>query len=389
MRRVKILHLFSDARKTGPADPVIELCRGLQDRGHDVTFAYREHPSGDGRLGPAVAEAGIRGLTDLRLNRYLSPVDTLHDLVALPRLLKRERPDILHTHLSHDHLLGASLARLAKRRPVIVRTLHKRDVLKASLAMRSTLRLADGWITFTETFRQRYIERFNLDEARVMCVPPTIDAEGFDPDLEYKDMRREFGIEPDAPLIGIASRLQPYRRFDIFIEAASMVLKEEPRARFIIVGRSSRIEQSVHEPIRRFGVGEYVKPVGYRTEDYRDTLAAMDVFTLLVAGSDGTARALREAMALGKACVVSDQGMLPDLVSHGKAGMVCQLEPRALASAWLELIGNPQRRAALGRAAREKAISAFQPVRAAELTEAFYERLLTLRASSTSARCKR
>jgi len=82
----------------------------------------------------------------------------------------------------------------------------------------------------------------------------------------------------------------------------------------------------------------------------------MDIFVFLMAGSDGTARALREAMAMGKPVIVANRGMLPELVEHGISGLVVNDTPEALFQATLQLLHHPEMREALGKAAYQKAI---------------------------------
>jgi glycosyltransferase involved in cell wall biosynthesis len=102
----------------------------------------------------------------------------------------------------------------------------------------------------------------------------------------------------------------------------------------------------------------------------------MDVFCLLTPGSDGTARALREAMAMGKPAVVTDKGMLPELVKDGITGFVVREDPAALYRALLNLVSDEGLRTAMGRAAHELARREFRPERQAEEVEAFYRKIL-------------
>ncbi len=381
---MKILHLYSDCRYTGPAQPVIEACRGLADRGHDVTLAYRDAPTPRRSVGGEAAAAGIKTDASFGLNRYIGLTDTASDLIRLPAFIRRERFDIVHTHLSHDAFLGALCVRLAgmgRRRPMIVRSLHRRNVLPDKLGNRLQVKaMPDGVVVFTPGFRRQYIERFGLDERTVGLVPPTIDTAKFDPARgSFKDVRGELGIDKDTVVIGIVGRFQAYRRMDLFMEAAKLVAEVDPGVRFMVVGQSSQFEQTVREPMRRLGLQKQIVLAGYRAADYIDALAAMDVFTLLMPGSDGTARAVREALAMGRPTVVSAYGMLPELAPDGKVGRVVQLEPRSLADGWLELVTDAARRQALGAAARRHAIEAFDIGRSVEQLEAFYEQLLALR----------
>ncbi|MDI7259834.1 MAG: glycosyltransferase family 4 protein, partial [Thermodesulfobacteriota bacterium] len=112
--------------------------------------------------------------------------------------------------------------------------------------------------------------------------------------------------------------------------------------------------------------------------DYLDTLACMDIFVFLMAGSDGTARALREAMAMGKPTIVADRGILPELVEDGVSGFVVKDTPETLADAALRLLRNPELRANMGKAAYEKAHREFRLDKQAEAVEAFYQEMIKI-----------
>jgi len=101
----------------------------------------------------------------------------------------------------------------------------------------------------------------------------------------------------------------------------------------------------------------------------------MDIFCLLTPGSDGTARALREAMAMGKPAVVTNKGMLPEVVQDGATGLVVQEDPEALYHALLTLVRDERLRKTMGLAACEMAHREFRLERQAEEVEAFYQKI--------------
>jgi glycosyltransferase involved in cell wall biosynthesis len=156
------------------------------------------------------------------------------------------------------------------------------------------------------------------------------------------------------------------------------IVREFPNVKLLLVGRSSQMEESVIQPTKKLGMEPWVILAGYRTDDYVDTLACMDIFVFLMAGSDGTARALREAMALGKPVVVSDQGMLPELTENGVSGWVVKMNPEELATAVLTLLRSPELRKAMGKAALERAQQNFRLDQQVDRVEEFYQRLMAL-----------
>ena len=381
---MKILHLYSDWRWTGPAEPVLQMCRSLADLGHEVRVAYVRCPADQNEpetVGLKVAEYGLEGTDQFALDRYFRPKGSLHDLIHLPRFVTREKFDVVHMHLSHDHSFGGGVIRLfSRQRPVLVRSLHKRTVLEQGLGTRILLRrLADGLTCFTEGFRQEYVDRFALPADKLAVLPMPVDLARFRPGQKLRDMRAVFGIPADAPLIGIVGRFQKYRKMDVFLPAARKVIDQLPNARFLVIGHSSQIQQTVVEPARELGIADNVILAGYRMDDYLDTLDCIDVFSLLMPGFDGTARAVREAMALGKPCVVSDFGMLPDVVPDGKAGLVTPMDADALAAAWLRLLQNPAECQTMGQVGHAYATEHFRIDRLGPVLEQFYQRLIAQR----------
>jgi len=381
---MKILHLFSDWRWTGPAEPVVQMCLSLQKRGHEVLLAYRKEQSADNKtIAKKIKHMGVNGTTRFNLDRYMNPWNTLYDLWHLPGFLRKEKFDIVHMHLSHDHVFGSTCAKLlGKNRPLLVRTLHRREGLKPTFGYRILLRhLTDGNMMFTKKFQEEYIRRFDMDPACTAVQPMTIDLDRFSPDKRYKDMRAEFDIPSDAPLIGIVGRFQRYRRMGTFLEAARRVLQNRPETRFLVIGGSSQIQETVAKPINELGISGRVILAGYRFDDYLDTLACLDIFSLLMPGSDGTARAVREALALGKPCVVSDVGMLPEIVDHGSTGLVVDDDPELLSQAWLKLIQDQTLRENMGYAARQYALERFNSDAVGIALEEFYGRIISQKSS--------
>jgi glycosyltransferase involved in cell wall biosynthesis len=383
---LKILHLLSDWKWTGPAEPVSSLCRGLERRGHSVIFAYRKPPLPvEDSIEKRVLQLGIRSTDRFRLNHALKPsnpsavIDNFRDLRDLARYLHQEEFGILNVHQSHDHILGGIAARWSGQPVIVIRTDHKRDFLKPNFGNRLLIsQLTDGIITFSEKGRRQDADHFQMPLERVARVRPALDFSRFDPGKEFKNMRNVFGVGPDETVIGMVARFQKYRRTEIFLEALGLLVKEFPKIKALLIGRSSQMEESVVKPMKRLGVEPWVILGGYQTERYVDTLASMDIFVFLMPGSDGTARALREAMAMGKPVIVTDRGMLPELVENGVSGIVARETPESLAQAVTELLRDPEKRRKMGKAAFERARREFQPDRQVEEVETFYQEMISL-----------
>ena len=381
---MKILHLFSDWKWTGPADPVVNLCSALQSRGHEVVLVYRRPPVMiKESVEKGIREKGIQGLGIFHLEPIAKPYhifrlkDIISDIRGIARYIDQEAFDIVNLHNSHDHIVGGLAARASKRRPPVIRTDHKRDSLKADLISKWFFRsYTDGLITFSERNKESLVRHVGFPPEKVTKVATAVDLIRFNPQKKYKDMRSVFGIPSASPVVGIAARFQRYRRTDILLEALSHLIKDIPEVRLLLVGHSSQMQWSVIEPMDRLGIASHVILAGYQMDNYVDALACMDIFVLITPGSDGTARALREAMAMAKPVVVTTKGMLPELVQDGVTGFVVQDTPQTLYQALLPLVKDERLRTTMGRSAYETAHKEFRLEHQAEQVEAFYRKIL-------------
>jgi len=381
---MKILHLFSDWKWTGPAEPVVNLCCALQKRGHEVVLAYRRPPFNY----PESVEKGVME-RDLKVIDYfhLTPISKPYQIHRLKTLISDIRRishyihdegfEIVNVHNSHDHIVGGLAVRMSKGHPLVIRMDHKSDSLSADFIRRWFFkRYTDGLITFSERGRNRLVKELGFPSGNVAKVTTAVDLVRFDPRRVSKDMRTVFGISSSSPIVGIVARFQRYRKTEILLEAFSMLIEHIPEAKLILVGRSSQMRESVIEPMERLGIASHVVVTGYRIEDYVDTLGCIDIFVLLTPGSDGTARALREAMAMGKPVVVTRRGMLPELVQHGFHGFVVEENPEELCKALLKMISDESLRRNMGNACCELAKERFSLERQAEEVEDLYIRLV-------------
>ena len=383
---MKVLHLFSDWKWTGPAEPTLILCEALQRRGVHVTLAHCRAPAdAEDSLARRVGKRAIHGteafsLTPLGKKGIVPGLpDCLRDVRGLTRLIDGEGFDVVHVHYSHDHLIGGLAARFSRKRPVIIRSDHKRESIKPSVGNRFlTSNLTDGIVTFSETGWRRDSRDLPIPQKRVVRVRVALEMDRYDPQGPFRDMRTVFRIGRHDTVIGLVARFQKYRRTDVFLKAMADLVKELSQVKALLVGRSSQIRESVIEPTKELGLTNHVVLAGYQRENYVDTLAAMDIFVFLMAGSDGTARALREAMAMGLPAVVTRRGILPELVEDGVTGFVVDEGPKELCRALRRLVTQKDLRARMGRKAREKALGEFDVGRQTGEIEAFYRAMIDL-----------
>jgi len=347
---------------TGPAEPSIDLCASLRRAGYDVMFACCTSSKSSSRSVEKTAiERGLNPITDFRLNKHLTLTDTVHDLRRLPRFLKNSGIDIVHTHLDNDHLVGGRSSRKAGAEILVIRSCYSGDGLKPTLRNEySVNRLTDGIIVASESAREGIIKRYRFPEQRLWVVPAAINTERFSPSNVVNDLRPRFGLGNDF-VLGVVARIQPHRRFEILLEAMKRVLKKESGVKLLIVGRGSKMQRVAVDPVKRMQLEEHVKFAGFQNgQDYLDTLACFDAMIYLMPGTDGTCRAVREAMAMGKPIIAARRGMLPEIVDHAQNGVVIEDTPDTLAAAIRHLMCNRDIVSSMSLQAMKKAREKFR-----------------------------
>ena len=373
---MNILHIFSNWKWTGPAEHALNLALEHQRLGHQVTFACSAPPEGAPNSICSVArERGIEPYTACRLSKHFSPAKAPQDSLRLMRYIRQSGFDVVHTHMPNDHLLAGLAVRLGLIKTVLVRTSYDGSGIRGGMRTRLCLRfLTDGFITISENTRAQVLKHRYLSPDKIWKTDVPVDLHRFNPD-RITDCRGKFSLTPEVFMGGIVARVQTHRRFEVLLEALSIVLREFPGFKFMIIGRGTNIEQVAIKPSQEMGIRTNLIFTGYMKEDFVKTLACLNFKIFLVPGSDGSCRAVREAMAMGKPMIVSRRGMLPELVEHEKQGLVIDDTAENIAEAILYLVENPEKREEMGRNARRKAQACFDGNKQAATIIGIYEDL--------------
>jgi len=373
---MKVLQLFSDWKWTGPAEPVLSLCESLTAEGVDVTIAYRKTPIDfpERTVEKEVKQRRLKSYEGFKLNRYFAPRDWFFDMRGIKAYVSQEHVDIVHANLSHDHFTALSSLAFSRKKPLVIRTDHKRDGTPYSYFMGWAFGKTDGLVAYGKRIMASDAKTFNYPHERTCVIPPAIkEYEG-----PLKNLKNEFGIKEDEKVIGVIGRLKPDRGYDVILKGFRELRNRMDGVKLLVVGRSSQIEKSIMRPIREMGLEHDVILAGYRIDDYFSIISTFDLFVMMRAGSDGSARALREVMAMGKAAVVSDSGMLPELVRDGFSGYVVKPDPHQLAERIEHILKDDERRMRFEMNAKKIAAEEWNYGAQAKKLKEFYEKLCTL-----------
>ena len=371
---MKIIHLLSSYRWTGPADGVVSLCEGLTKKGHHVQLFCSQNP---GNLVAQKAEAkGVETVTSLHLSTQ-KPLLSLLDIPRLRRILIRTLPDILHLHLSVDHWVGSMGTVFLPTQAKIIRTIHHPRALNARPFRQWLYGLkTDAFVTLSESDRKRLHDQFKVDRNRTMVIKGAVDTLNFHPDHDPRPIRAEFGIKSTAPVVGMVARFQDYRRHDLLIKSIAALKEKLPMIRLLLVGRGEHRE-ALEALVRSLGLVHHVLFAGYRDQDLPQVYAAMNVMVLLASGSDGSCRAILEAMSCGVPVVAFPVGALPETIVEDVTGhLVPDGDLDQLTRTLSALLGDRNRMIRMSESARKHMEKYFQEKHRVEKTERFYESLI-------------
>ena len=297
-----------------------------------------------------------------KLVRELNPLADLSAFVSLIRIIRRERPRIVHTHTSKAGILGRWAAWLC-RVPVIVHTPHGHvfwgyfkpwQTRLFILLERWTARITTMIVALTPQERADHLRFRIAPEEKFTVIHSGVDlGPFFAPHLDGAKVRAKLGISPDTTVIATAGRLTAIKGQATLIRAVAEILRQREKIVLLILGEGE-LRSDLEALSTDLGVAEAVRFLGWRP-DVAAVMAACDIFCL-PSLNEGMGKVLVEAMALGKPIIASAVGGIPDLVVPGETGILVQpADGNALAKAILTLCADPAMMRKMGAQGKRKA----------------------------------
>jgi glycosyltransferase involved in cell wall biosynthesis len=377
----------------GPAIHVVNLTAGLDPRRYRSLLVSGSENESEGSMLDYALSRGVRPVVipEIVTAFTLAPRD-LRALWKLYTLIQTERPHIVHTHTAKAGFLGRIAACLAGV-PVIVHTFHGHVLhgyygwLK-SRSLRAIewclARAADRLVTVSQEVKNDLVSYGIAAAEKITVIPLGFELEPFRRANQLSgEFRRELGLNADQKLVGIVGRLFPIKNHALFLDAAALVSKQDPRAWFVVVG-DGVLRPGLENQAVRLGIKDRVIFTGWR-RDLPRICADLD---LLVVSSDneGTPVSAIEAMAAGCPVVATKVGGLPDLVEDRRTGLlVAPRNAEALSAAVLELLLNPAMARELAKDAQRSVRQRFEIGRLLGDLHRLYDEILTAKAISVPA----
>jgi len=298
-------------------------------------------------------------------------------VVRLVRLLRRLRPDVVHSR-NWGAFDAVPAARLAGVRAVIHGE-HGREAAdpegrdgRRNRVRRLLAPLVSQWVTVSDDLRRWLVERVGIPAARVVTIHNGVDTTRF-VEGDRERAREALGLPPASPVVGTVGRLDPVKDHLGLVDAFRRIRARRPDAVLVIAG-DGPLRDALRRAVTAAGLGAAVRLLGERADVPR-VLAALDVF-VLPSLAEGISNTVLEAMACGLPVVATRVGGNPELVEDGVTGrLVAARQPAALSAAVLEYLDDPVLARLHGKAGRQRAVAEFSLERMATRYLALYRRV--------------
>lgn len=369
---VKVIHVISD---TGIGGAGVLLCHLLAEADRNRFDLAVVLPK-NSKLYPRIRALGIPAF------EIPYGADRSADLRAVPmlcRLLRAQKPHILHTHSA----LYARLAGLFCRVPFSVNTRHCADMeerpsplLRPFIA--SLERLLNSFTVATADYVADIAEARGVARKSIRVIHNGSRPLAALPAEQKAAVRRKYGLSASDFVVGIVARLENGKGHDTFLRAAELCVKKDPHIRFIIVGDGSRAT-ALHALANGLGLANRVIFTGF-VADVTPIMNILDLNVNCSERSETSSLSLSEGMSIGVVPVVSRCGGNPFMAGNGENGVIFPVgDAAALSRAILELARDPDRLASLSEKCRERFQQYFTAEAMTRRVETLYRELLKKR----------
>ncbi len=291
----------------------------------------------------------------------------------LSRLIKQLQPDVLHAHDPHGVAMAALALSMSTQlaKPPLIAARRVDFHLKGNALSRWKYRQVDCFICASNAVRQMLVSD-GVPAARAVTIHEGIDLGHVDA-APAADLHAELWLPHGSPIVGNVAALVPHKGQRHLIEAAAIVVKRMPDARFVIAGEGE-LRPALERQIKEHRLEKHVFLAGFRP----DILSVHKGFDIFVMSSvtEGLGTSLLDAMACGKPIVATTAGGMPEVVADGRTGVL--VPPRdhtMMADAIIRLLTDPALRAEMGAAGLARVRAKFSAERMVQDTLEVYRRV--------------
>jgi glycosyltransferase involved in cell wall biosynthesis len=371
-KRLKVLQLTTSLMVGGAERVVLTLAEHIDKRHFEMHVCSLMVFQGNA-LRPAFERQGIPVYV-VGAKRFYTP----GAVQAVARYVRANNIDVIHTHTLDADVVGHFVGRLTGC-PVVT-TQHsipfeheRQSILRRTLERVTLQRMARNLIAVSNSVRDAFVEQWGIEPSSIRTIYNAVPMEH----LLAIPLESADSDEQREPTITTVGRLVAVKAQHVLIEAASIVLAQGHRVRFMIVGHGPR-EAMLKAQAQQLNIADRIIFTGLR-HDVPSLLAASDVF-VLTSLWEGLPLTAVEALAAARPVILSRAGGNPEVIEEGVSGLLVPPgDPVALASALTTMLNDRRMRLTLGQAARERAAIVFSMDTFVNQHEAVYAALADAR----------
>ncbi len=330
---MKILHIITSLKIGGAESALINFLRTAHNNPHEHIVAYFYH-------GPHVATLTNLGIATHHIQGWFSYADP-YALWQLIRLIKRSKPNLIHSALWSANIIGRLMARWFNI-PIIC-DIHGNSFDEGKIRNwfdRATVGYASAIVAVSRSAYEAYQTNIltPATKTKLTCINNGIDYQSArSTAYQHPLTRAEFGLNDHDFVIGTIGRLEPIKSFDILIKACKDIKQEN--IKLLIVGGGSQ-EPALKKLAASLGIANQVIFTGQRTDALR-FYPLFDCFALS-SQSEGLSIALLEALCFGLPVITTHTTKHHDVITHEVHGLlVPPNDVAALAQAISTLVASP------------------------------------------------
>ncbi len=381
-----VLHIITRLILGGAQQNTVASCAAQVEAGHRVTLVYGPIYGPEGSLQEQAIQSGAELVCVGSLRRAVLPV---HDAIcyrALRKLIRRIKPDVVHTHSSKAGILGRAAA-WKERVPAIVHTVHGLPFHEGNTAFvnglyvaleRAAAKQCHAIVGVTQAMVDTFLHRRIGRQEQYRVIPSGVDPRNFSPaTVEQRNTSRaELHIPESAQVIGLVARLDPFKGQDDLIEIAPRLLESLPELRILLVGEGWH-GPALRQRVTELGLSQRVIFSGLVPPDRVARLIhALDV-SVLPSRQEGQPRSLVQSLFCAVPVVAYDSGGIGEVCVDGKTGRLVHAGDRhALTDALRWMLSHPHERKQLGEQGRAYALERFDLGIMTRRLETLYAQLL-------------
>jgi glycosyltransferase involved in cell wall biosynthesis len=358
------VHIDTGRTWRGGQRQVMNTVLGLRAIGHRALLVA--HPDGAlfRRMSEGLDLVPIAARTEIDLSAAW----------RLSRLIKEVAPEVVHAHDPHAVAMASTALSIAapSPRPVLVASRRAGFGMRRHSFSRWKYAQVDCFIASSRAIGERLVAD-GIPRDKTTVVHDGVDVERI-AKLPAANVHAEFFLPTHAPIVGNVAALVPQKGQHHLVDAAALVVRAVPDARFVIVG-DGELRGALEQQIRQKHLERHVFLAGFRV----DALELTKGFDLFAMSSlfEGTCTALLDAMAASKPAVATAAGGISEVMVDGETGyLVAPRDHRAMADRAITLLRDAPLRRRLGQVALERVRQLFTVERMVADIAAVYEQLV-------------